>query len=37
MIIHTRQTARFMTFNAFLVGAVGFTIGGLLAALMLLA
>lgn len=33
----TKISAQIMKLNAFLVGAAGFTIGGLLAALMLLA
>jgi hypothetical protein len=34
---NTFHTAQLMKLNAFLVGVAGFTIGGLLAALMLLA
>jgi hypothetical protein len=34
---NTFRTARLMKLNAFLIGVAGFTIGGLLAALMLLA
>jgi hypothetical protein len=37
MMIHMTTSTRFMKFNAFLVGVAGFTAGGLLAALMLLA